>query len=107
MTVHELPQPADVARADERRTRSGRLKMLLLLLVCMSPVVASYFTYYVIRPQGGTRNHGELIQPTRDLPQAQAMDLQGVSVPLASLKGQWLIVAVAGGACDEACQKNL
>jgi hypothetical protein len=107
MTVHALPTPADVAQADERRTRSGRLKMLLLLLVCMAPVIASYITYYVIRPEMGTRNHADLIQPSRDLPQAQAQDLQGRSVSLASLKGQWLIVAVAGGACDEVCQKNL
>ena len=107
MTVHELPAPGDVAQADEHRTRSGRIKMLLLLLVCMAPVLASYFTYYVIRPAGGTRNHGELIQPPRDLPQVRAQDLQGASMPLASLKGQWLIVAVAGGACDESCQKNL
>jgi len=107
LTVHELPAPGDVAQADEHRTRSGRIKMLLLLLVCMAPVLASYFTYYVIRPAGGTRNHGELIQPPRDLPQVRAQDLQGASMPLASLKGQWLIVAVAGGACDESCQKNL
>jgi len=107
MTVHELPTPAGVAQADERRTRSGRIKMLLLMLVCMAPVIASYVTYYLIRPTGPTRNHADLIQPARDLPQGQARDLQGASVPLASLKGQWLIVAVAGGACDEACQKNL
>ena len=107
MTVHDLPAPGDVTQADEHRTRSGRLKMLLLALVCMAPVIASYITYYVIRPQGSTRNHAELIQPARDLPQAQAKDLQGGPVPLASLKGQWLIVAVAGGACDEGCQKNL
>ncbi len=107
MTVHELPKPSDVGLADERRTRSGRIKMLLLLLVCMAPVIASYVTYYFIRPSGSTRNHAELIQPARDLPQAQAQDLQGRSVPLSSLKGQWLIVAVAGGACDESCQKNL
>lgn len=107
MTVHDLPTPAGVAQADERRTQRGRLKMLALLLVCMAPVIASYITYYVIRPAGGTRNHADLIQPTRDLPQAQALDLQGHRVPLTSLKGQWLIVAVAGGACGEPCQKNL
>ena len=107
MTVHELPSPADVAQADERRTRSGRIKMLVVLLACMAPVIASYITYYVIRPAGGTRNHAELIQPTRDLPQAQALDLQGRKLELTSLKGQWLIIAVAGGACDEGCQKNL
>ena len=107
MTVHDLPTPTDVGLADARRTRSGRLKMLLLLLVCISPVVASYITYYFVRPSGSTRNHAELIQPARDLPQAQAQNLQGGSVPLASLKGQWLIVAVAGGACDAGCKKNL
>jgi hypothetical protein len=107
MTVHDLPAPADVAQADERRTRSGRIKMLILLLVCLAPVIASYVTYYFIRPTGPTRNHADLIQPARDLPQVQARDLQGAAVPLSSLKGQWLIVAVAGGACDEACQKNL
>ena len=107
MTVHELPTPSDVAQADERRTRSGRIKMLALALICMAPVIASYITYYYIRPQGSTRNHADLIQPARDLPLAQALDLQGRPVPLSSLKGQWLILAVAGGACDEACQKNL
>jgi len=62
MTVHELPTPSDVAQADERRTRSGRIKMLALALICMAPVIASYITYYFIRPQGSTRNHADLIQ---------------------------------------------
>jgi len=107
MTVHALPGPAEVVQADARRTRLGRLKMLVLLLICMAPVIASYFTYYVVRPQGGTRNYSDLIQPPVDMPQAQARDLQGREVPLGALKGQWLIVAVAGGACDERCQNNL
>lgn len=107
MTVHDLPSPEDVGLTDAKRTRNGRMKMLMLLLVCLAPVVASYVTYYFIRPQGSTRNHADLIQPARDLPQAQAQDLQGGLVQLASLKGQWLIVAVASGACGEDCQKNL
>jgi hypothetical protein len=106
MTVHDMPVPGEVAQADERRTFSGRLKMLLVMLVCAAPVIASYFTYYVIRPEG-RRNYGELITPPKDMPQTEARDLQGASVPLAGLKGQWLLVSVGGGACDEACQKNL
>lgn len=107
MTVHGLPQPAEVAQADAKRTRLGRLNMLILMLICLAPVLASYFTYYVIRPQGGTRNYSDLIDPPRDMPSVQATDLQGAQVPLNSLKGQWLIVAVAGGDCDELCQNNL
>ncbi|MFM8863847.1 MAG: hypothetical protein ACKOFG_02805 [Limnohabitans sp.] len=107
LTVHDLPLPVELAQADAQRTRSGRIKMLVLLMVCLAPVLASYFTYYVIRPTGSTRNHGDLVQPPVDMPQAQARDLQGKDVALQTLKGQWLIVAVAGGACDERCQNNL
>jgi hypothetical protein len=52
LTVHTLPQPGEAAAVDASRTRTGRWKMLLLLLVCAAPVIASYFTYYVIRPRG-------------------------------------------------------
>jgi hypothetical protein len=52
MTVYELPSPDDVVQTDAKRTAMGRLRMLMVLLVCASPVVASYFTYYVVRPEG-------------------------------------------------------
>lgn len=106
LTVHSLPTPA---LADDPRVRHGRIKMLLVLLVCAAPVIASYFTYYVIRPQGGTQ-HGELIVPQRPLPSAQSLplaDLQGAPVVPASLRGQWLFIVVAGGACDALCERQL
>ena len=106
MTVHDMPHPSDVVHADAQRTRSGRWKMLTMFLLCASPVIASYFTYYVIRPEA-RRSHGELIEPQKDMPKASAKDLQGQEVPLASLRGQWLLVNVAPGACDERCQQNL
>ena len=106
MTVHDMPAPGGVAQADEARTVSGRLKMLLVLLVCAAPVIASYFTYYVIRPES-RRNYGELVTPPVDMPDVQARDLNGAPVSLKSLKGQWLLVSVDSGVCDDACQKNL
>jgi len=106
MTVHDMPLPGEVVQADAQRTRMGRWKMIAMMLICASPVIASYFTYYVIRPEG-RRNHGELIQPQKDMPQVAAKNLQGEVVPLASLKGQWLLVNVSAGACAERCQGNL
>jgi hypothetical protein len=106
LTVHSLPTPA---LADDPRVRHGRVKMLLVLLVCAAPVIASYFTYYVIRPQGSAR-HGELIDPQRPLPAADALpltDLRGEAVTPASLKGQWLLIVVSGGACDALCERQL
>ncbi len=84
----------------------GRWKMIAVLLVCAAPVVASYLTYYVIKPEG-RRNFGELINPQRALPNLPASDLASVSVNLQSLKGQWLLVSVGGGACDEVCSRHL
>jgi hypothetical protein len=101
--VHSMPAPA----LDERRTSSGRLKMLLVLLVCAAPVIASYLTYFVIRPQGRT-NYGELIQPQRPIPEELALsNLEGQPVQAAALKGQWLLVVVSGAACDTVCEKHL
>lgn len=100
MTVHSLPQPT----AD--RTKNGRMKMLLVLLLCASPVIASYITYYFIRPEG-RRNFGELIEPQKTVPNLTATTLDGKSVNLQSLKGQWLLVSIAGGACDKSCQNHL
>ncbi len=105
LTVHTLPEAAD-AVASAQRTRHGRWKMLGVLAICAAPVIASYFTYYVIRPEG-RRNYGELIDPQRTLPALTVATPDGASVPLASLKGQWLLVSVAGGACDAPCQNHL
>ncbi len=103
MTVHDLPVPG---QAQQQRRVSGRLKMLIVMLMCAAPVIASYFTFYVVRPEG-RRNYGELIQPGRALPDMQALGLDGAASNLRSLKGQWLLVSVAGGACAAACEKNI
>lgn len=106
LTVHTLPLPQDVAAADNGRTRVGRWKMLGVLLVCMAPVVASYFTFYVVRPEG-RRNFGELIDPQRALPDLVGTTLDGKPFHLSSLKDQWLLISVASGACDASCAQHL
>jgi hypothetical protein len=108
MTVHSLPQSdaATISTDMAQRTNNGRWKMLLVLLLCASPVIASYFAYYVIRPEG-RRNFGELINPQRIVPNLNAASLDGKSANLQTLTGQWLLVSVSGGACDVLCQKHL
>jgi cytochrome oxidase Cu insertion factor (SCO1/SenC/PrrC family) len=87
----------------------GRLKMLLIWAVCAAPVVASYLSYYVVKPQGRI-NHGTLITPPKPMaaePGLAFTDLQGQAVAPQALQGQWLLVSVAGGACDAACERQL
>ena len=104
LTVHSMPTPQDLAAPQQ--TRMGRWKMLLVLLVCAAPVVASYFTYYDLRPEG-RRNFGELINPQKPLPDLVATALDGRQVNLQTLKDQWLLISVAGAACDAACARQL
>ncbi|MEO8123221.1 MAG: hypothetical protein ABI633_04170 [Burkholderiales bacterium] len=106
LTVHSLPKPVI---PDEARTRSGRWKMIAIFALCAAPVVASYFTFYVVRPGAGA-NYSELISPPRPLPSAAELplaDLRGEAVEPALLKGQWLLVVVGAGACDRQCEDLL
>jgi len=106
LTIYSMPEPR---LGEERRTRLGRAKMLLVLLVCASPVIASYLTYFVIRPAGRT-NYSELIEPTRALPPAGELplsDLRGRPVASSSLQGRWLLIVVSGADCDGECEKAL
>jgi hypothetical protein len=102
LTVHAMPQPGHAIAPRHR----GRWTMLAVLLACAAPVVASYLTYYMIRPEA-RRVYGELIDPQRPLPPTQALRPDGQPLPLTSLKGQWLLVSVAGGACDAPCAEHL
>ncbi len=109
LTVHGVNTPdlADSHEAQARRTRMGRIKMLLVLLVCAAPVIASYLAYFVVRPQG-RNNYGELIQPTRSLPALRLTSLDGArQLPATSLRGQWLLLVLSPSACGAACEKQL
>lgn len=80
--------------------------MMLVLLMCAAPVVASYLMYYVVRPDGRAV-YGTLIEPQRPLPDLLGMAPDGSQVNLRMLKGQWLLVTVGSGACDPDCQQHL
>ena len=67
--------------------------MLLVLLACATPVVASYFIYFVVRPDG-RNNYATLIVPTRTLPALSLRDAGGEAVDAQLLHGQWLLVVV-------------
>ncbi len=100
-----MPALAEVG-ATERRTRAGRWKMMVVFLMCAAPVVASYFAYYVWRPEA-RRVFGTLIDPQRPLPDLVGTALDGTTLNLRELKGQWLLLTVSGGACDATCQQYL
>jgi hypothetical protein len=108
LTVHTMPGTAGQGAGASAGASavSGRWKMLAVLLVCVAPIVASYFAYYVVRPDG-RRNFGDLINPQKPLPPMATRSLDGKVGQLPALKGQWLLITVASGACNAGCQQNL
>lgn len=102
LAVHALPTPGGAAGS----VLTGRLKLLGILLACTLPVLVAYFVFYVVRPQGEA-SFGELITPVHPMPEVRATRLDGATVALPTLKAQWLLVKVDGGACVQDCQKQL
>lgn len=88
------------------RTRRGRRMMAWVVFLCALPVLASYFTFYVIQPRG--QGYGDLITPAVEMPaDLQARTLAGEAVTLSALKGQWLLIVVDGGSCVGDCEQRL
>ncbi len=90
------------------RQSSGRWKLFAIIGVCAFPLVASYFTYYVIKPQART-NYGDFIDfVTHPIPaDLNTTTLDGKPLGLKQLEGKWIMLTVDGGACAEACSKKL
>lgn len=100
LAVHSLPDPG------QARSARSRVQMWLVVAVCAAPVIASYFSFYVLDLRG--RAYSDLITPTRDLPASLPLtDLQGRPVQAETLKGQWLLTAAPDQACAEDCERLL
>ena len=70
-------------------------------------MIASYLTYFVIRPDGRT-NYSTLILPTRSLPaELNLRTLEGAAVTPKALQGQWLMVVVGPAACEADCEQRM
>ncbi|MFO1311923.1 MAG: cytochrome c oxidase subunit I [Burkholderiales bacterium] len=76
--------------------RKSRRTLLLIALVAVAPVIASYAAYYLF-PRDKQVNYGELL-PTRPPPGGDA---------LAEFKGRWILVFAAPAACDAPCGASL
>ena len=85
--------------------RSGRSKLWLIAAVCATPVVASYFMFYLSPPAKRTY-HGELLE-TRPLPEARLVLADGTAFESSRLRGKWVLLMVDAGNCTEFCRRKL
>ncbi len=96
------PGPALPSAARQR----GRRTLVLLALVCLLPVLASYAMFYLWQPEGRV-NNGTLLEPTL-LPESTLSGASGQADLLrAELEGRWTLLMAAPAACDESCARAL
>lgn len=86
--------------------RKNRIKFLLISLLLLSPVIASYILHVLeIRPEG-TVNYGELLE-VKPL-KGQALNIENNTIYRArNMHGKWSLITIDSGQCDEYCQKKL
>jgi hypothetical protein len=85
----------------------GRWKLFAVILICAAPVIASYFTYYVVKPESRT-NYGVLIDPRlHPMPALGATTLDGKAFSLDAYKGKWIMLQVSDADCQAACEMKL
>jgi hypothetical protein len=83
----------------------SRLPLVMVALVCIAPVVASYLAFYFY-PRDSRTNYGELLT-TASAPAVAGTTLDGKPFTLADLKGQWVMLSAASGRCDALCGSTL
>jgi peroxiredoxin len=94
-------------KTTEPTRNQGRWKLFAVLLVCAAPLLASYLTYYVLKPQS-RNNYGALIDPRQyPIPALGSTALDGEPATLEAYKGKWIMLKVGTGECAEACRKQL
>ncbi len=86
-------------------SRRNRRTLILLALVTVAPVIASYAAYYWF-PRDKQANYGELL-PTRPAPELAGVTPGGAPFRLSELRGRWVLAVAAPGACDRACTQAL
>jgi cytochrome oxidase Cu insertion factor (SCO1/SenC/PrrC family) len=83
--------------------------IILVFAFFLAPVIIAvllHSQWFSWQP-GGTRNHGELIQPVIPLPDFEHPGADGETLSRNDLLERWQLVHLRASACDEACLDDL
>ena len=94
--AHAAPGTAQLARV--------RRQLVMIALIGIAPVVASYAAYYWW-PRDSHVNYGTLL--ARTAPPIEGVTLEGRPFTLDDVRGKWVVLAASAGGCDAACTTRL
>lgn len=99
----ETVQPA----VNAGQIKKGRFQLILMLVIFALPPVAAYLAYFNNWIPKGRTNKCELIQPAQPVTGLSFRTLDGGSLSMEDLKGQWVFLSAAGNPCDDSCRKAI
>lgn len=84
-------------------------KLVLLLLMFLLPVVGSWYLFFYTdyARVGGGVEHGDLIEPPRQLENVQLFRVGEQSTERTTLHGKWSMLFFVDGTCEASCEENL
>lgn len=98
-------QASEVKQA--KPAKRGNWMLFLVIAVCAAPVILSYLTYYVIKPER-RNNYGALIDPRQHpIPDLRSASIEGKPATLNDFHGKWILLQADAGACDQRCTDKL
>jgi len=99
--MSDMPASSVNEQSTARRNR-GRVVLLLILLVFLSPWI-----FAMLWKSSGRINHGELIEPPRPLPEITLLAAPGASASVEDFRGKWTWVVVVDKQCNDDCVTRL
>lgn len=86
---------------------ANRWVFVMLMLLFVLPVVLATLLYLTGWRPSSSGNHGELIQPVRQVEGRSLQTLDGRPANFSELRGKWLMVHFGSSSCHEECMKNI
>ena len=100
MTMHKSDLAAKTAPAN-------RWVFVMLMLLFVLPVVLATLLYLTGWRPSSMGNHGELIQPVRQVEGRALQTLDGKPAHFSELRGKWIMVHFGSSSCPEECMKTI
>ena len=98
-------QASEVKQA--KPAKRGNWMLFLVIAVCAAPVILSYLTDYVSKPER-RNNYGALIDPRQHpIPDLRSASLEVKPATLNDFHGKWILLQADAGACDQRCTDKL
>ncbi|BAN36455.1 hypothetical protein SCD_n02655 [Sulfuricella denitrificans skB26] len=80
---------------------------VMLMLLFVLPVVLATMLYLTGWRPSSSGNHGELIQPARQIKDRALQTLDGQPAHFSELRGKWTMVHIGLSSCPDECMKNI